>query len=572
MKILIFKKITLISKIRKKAAQFEFSESYNLILSIGKNSVGKSCLVKNIFWCLGCEPQFDENWKSLDSRVILDFEVEGRPYQVARQGNSFFLKEGEGEIQFFSGTGGAFSAKISQIVNFNALLAVRNKDEVVIPPPAYYFIPFYIDQKLSWANAWSSFKNLGQFSGWTKVIIPYHTGMLNKKYFDTTEEIYRKKNEKSVVGKNIERFDTAISVVGEFSSINSIVIDEKELVKVEEELKVDAMDLYLEQEVLFEEIAILRAEKAHISSQLLLAKESLTEVFNDYEFAESLEEEIECPTCGVVHDNSIASRFSLLQDKKQAEDVVARFTKEFLSLNTKIDQKDIEFNELKNKINLFDKKYSHKEDDSRSVSSILDIIASQSVRKKVEGTRSLQIAKLHDLDVDEKKLVKDRTKESMKTKKIVNKKFKEIFPQYLSKLKAFSVNSTSIKSPLNHAKVSESGGAAESTRAMLAYYISVYNLIANYGEQVLSPFVIDTPNQHEQAAKHYESIVSLIMNDLPIKSQVFICGMDSEKLDRLKKEAKVIILDSEHSLLTRTNFEKYDADYSALFEISDGSV
>lgn len=572
MKVLIFKKLTIISKIKKTAAQFEFSKNYNLILSKEKNSVGKSSLVKNIFWCFGCEPQFDDGWRSLDCRAILDFEVEGKPFQVARQGNRFFLKEGRGEYRVFSGTGGEFSLEISKIVNFNALLAVRDKDEVIIPPPAYYFSPFYIDQKQSWANAWSSFNNLMQFPSWKKVIIPYHTGMIKKRYFETTEEIYRKKVEKSDASKEIERFDTAISVVSEFSSKNGVVIDDKELDKIERELKVDVMELYLQQEVLFEEIATLRAEKAHVNSQLLLSKDSLDEAFDDYEYAEELAEEVECPTCGAVHDNSIASRFSLLQDKKQAENVVERLAKELDAIEAEIVQKDIEFNELRSSIDRFDEKYSHEEDESKSLSSILDVVASQSVRKKVEGTRSLQVEKLHDLDVEEKELIKDRNKESKETRKSVKEAFQEIFPCYLSKLKAFGVNSSSIKSPENHAKVSQSGGAAESTRAMLAYYVSVYKLMANYGEQVLSPLVIDTPNQHEQAAKHYESIVSLIMDELPNRSQVFICGMDSEKLKRFKEKAKVVLLDVEHSLLSENDYKKLDAEYSELFEQSSGDV
>ncbi len=101
---------------------------------------------------------------------------------------------------------------------------------------------------------------------------------------------------------------------------------------------------------------------------------------------------------------------------------------------------------------------------------------------------------------------------------------------------------------------------------MLAYYISVYNLIAEFGEEVVSPLVIDTPNQHEQAARHYESIVSLIMNNTPKDSQIFLCGMDSDKLDAMKAAGKTIKLHKEHSLLQSSNYEEASKKMHWIFE------
>ncbi|WP_233080243.1 hypothetical protein [Rheinheimera soli] len=572
MKVMHFNRLTILSKKAKKAAQFDFSRSYNLILSKQKNSVGKSSLVKNIFWCFGCEPQLDDNWKSLDCRVILDFDVKGKSYQIARHGNRFILKDQEGKHKVFTGTGGDFSAEIMALFEFDALLAVRDKDEVVTPPPAYYFLPFYIDQKQSWANAWSSFNNLAQFASWKKTIIPYHTGMIGKDYFDKTKQICSKKIEMAETTKEIDRFDTAISVISEFSANNSIIIDEVELDEIEEELSINIMDLHFQQEILFEELANLRAEKAHIESQIVIARQSFEDAVADFEFAERLDEDIECPTCGVVHDNSIVNRFSLFQDGNQAKEIIERFQNYLVRLEHDILTKDSAFKSVREKINELDKKYSSDQHSTRSLSSVLDAISSKSVRKKVEANRSLKIESLHKQNQDEKLLVKDRTALSKDSRRLVNEAFQECFPRYLWKLKAFGVNANSIKSPENYTKVAESGGAAESTRAMLAYYISVYNLIYKYGNHVLSPLVIDTPNQHEQAAKHYESIVSLLIDELPEHSQLFVCGMDSSKLELLKSKAKTIYLDEEHSLLKSNEFEKVDFEYSGLFDLKESSV
>jgi chromosome segregation ATPase len=206
--------------------------------------------------------------------------------------------------------------------------------------------------------------------------------MIGKDYFDTTEIICSKRIEASEVKKNIERLDTAISVVSEFPSEAGVVIEVDELNKVEEQLNFEVMDIYYQQEVLFEELATLRADKAHLESQVIVAKNALMESSEDYEFAESLEEDIECPTCGVVHDNSIVNRFSLLQDKKRSEDMIIRLDSDLVIINDRLEEKNIEFNGVRNKIKELDKKYSSDDSGKRTFSSILESIASNSVKRK----------------------------------------------------------------------------------------------------------------------------------------------------------------------------------------------
>ena len=196
-------------------------------------------------------------------------------------------------------------------------------------------------------------------------------------------------------------------------------------------------------------------------------------------------------------------------------------------------------------------------------------MAAHSVKHRVKGHRRKKAADLYDLEEEEKSIEKDRKELTKENRKIVIEKFQEIYPTYTAKLGAFGVNSSAIKSPENHRKVAKSGGAAEGSRAMLAYYLSVYNLIYLYGEELLSPFVIDTPNQHEQAAKHYESIVALIRDYTPKNSQIFLCGMDSEKLDPLKQEGLVFNLEKEHSLLDKDQYKEIRRDIGWVFETID---
>ena len=40
------------------------------------------------------------------------------------------------------------------------LLMTDKRDEMIVPPPAYAFAPYYIDQDRSWTSAWASFTGM----------------------------------------------------------------------------------------------------------------------------------------------------------------------------------------------------------------------------------------------------------------------------------------------------------------------------------------------------------------------------------------------------------------------------
>ena len=142
MKSLQFKRLVLVSDTTKSANQFIFQKRFNLIT--GKNnSIGKSTLVKNLFWALGCDPEFDDNWKSLNCKAMLEFSISERNYIVVRVNNTIiFGRKGQDYRKFYNITG-EYSEIISKLVQFTAKLPSRgDTSELETPPPAYYFLPF----------------------------------------------------------------------------------------------------------------------------------------------------------------------------------------------------------------------------------------------------------------------------------------------------------------------------------------------------------------------------------------------------------------------------------------------
>jgi len=110
------------------------------------------------------------------------------------------------------------------------------------------------------------------------------------------------------------------------------------------------------------------------------------------------------------------------------------------------------------------------------------------------------------------------------------------------------------------------GGAAESTRGLLAYYYAVLKQIHNAENEVFAPIIIDTPNQQEQADFNYSKIINFIIQHTPNSAQLFICAMNREEIKTYKEQANTIFLTENKLLDTKKykelkdllNFESYD--------------
>jgi len=320
MKSLKFNRLVLVSNTTKSANQYIFLENLNLIT--GKdNSIGKSTLVKNIFWALGCEPDFDDAWGKLDCKVLLEYSIGSAKMKVLRTNNSiYFCKHGENRYKRFSNITGEYSELLADIVSFKAKLPKRGDDPVLeIPPPAYYFLPFYIDQKRSWTSPWDSFQRLAQYGGWKPSIVKYHTGYLSPEHFEIAEKVFEYEVEKKDANDEIRRISTAIEVVEEYVPRNNVAITDNELEKITDEIQGELSDLSKEQEALFNRLSKFHTSRYHLENQLKIAKRAITEIEKDYKFAvENIEgDKFECPLCGTLHDNSIVSRATILSDKQE---------------------------------------------------------------------------------------------------------------------------------------------------------------------------------------------------------------------------------------------------------------
>lgn len=559
MKSLKFKRLLVLSNSIKSANLFEFSPNLNLITA-KDNSVGKSTLLKLVFWGLGCEPELDTTWTNQDCKTIVEFQIGDDSYRVQRYKNQMHLKENDNEVQEYQKITGDYSIRFAEIVDFKALLPNQSTSVVETPPPAFYFLPFYIDQKRSWAKAWDNFDNLGQYQKWKSTIIKYHVGLLTPEHFEIESEKSDKKVTQKTYETEVVKFDTAIEVVESYiPQTLQTVINVNALEKITDSIKADLKSLQESQEMLLNNMAVFNSEKAYLYQQQILTEKLISELDKDYKYSvENIEdEEIECPLCGVVHDNTILNRTSILTDKAQAENQLKVLLDEINKINSKIEKNEQALNDARNRINEINDKYVIEEDNVPTINfnQIIESIAGKSIKESVIQTKTVKQAEIKQIDDDLKKLNKEQkgliTKETIET---INDSFKSILTKYIKTLDAEAVNLSEINSPLDYSKIVKEGGAAEGVRAIFAYYLTVFTMVEKYGSEVKSALIIDTPNQQEQSHTNYEKIVNLLANEITSETQIIMSAMENEHLKPFVERAKVIVLDKNKLLLK----EKYD--------------
>lgn len=546
MRKLILEKIIIISHSTKSARQLEFGRKLTLITADDGNSVGKSTLAKMIFWSFGCDPLFSKVWKELDCSSIISFSIDGESYSIHRYKNQMSFRQSGQLLKVYDKITGAFSEVFAGLVNFDVLLPKKNSFDLEVPPPAYYFLPFYIDQKRTWVKPWDSFANLQQYSKWAQPVISFHSGLISKEHFVIEEDIYEVKAQADEVKNNINELTSAVTILK--SSIaqqnyDSIADSESlasEILKYEKLIKIS-----------LEESASIKIDVVNLDSQLKLAESIIKELDKDYIFSvENMNEgSVECPTCGTIHENSIAHRSSILIDKETAERQFGLLLSEKAYFQNSLTHLSETLSELKD--NLLNAQLAFESSDSKEFSDFTTsnvdkkvgvIVEKKSIDLETKKTKEISLKKI------QKDLITKRQKDS------IREGFANVFFKYITKLKV-NIDASLIKSPLDYNKIYEVGGAAEDARAVLGYYLSLYEHISEYCHEVVPPLVIDTPNQQEQSTENYNKIVEAITRGLTENKQYIICAMQHSALDTLSKDAKVIRLD-ERKILTDFEYEE----------------
>lgn len=555
---LCFQELMILSKTEKKARRIALSPKRNLIL--GENDVGKSTFIKALYHTLGADvPQLDNSrWKNARAVYCLKFAVDGVTRYVLRDGRYFGLfdlnKRLTSRHRGISGPDG-IGAPINALLRFN--IRLENQTEELRPvPPAYYFLPFYIDQDHGWATHWSSFANLQQFRDYRKAMLDYHLGIRPQAYYDSqsalheaTDSLDKISLEKNALISVRERY------VGQRAT-EQVDIDPAAFKEEIEELVVRVNVLYRDQQEALSSIKEVRNARIGVEQEIEILKHAIAELEADYEYTEApgTPDVIGCPTCGTEFHNSIASRFGLLDDIDYCRSLLDQKQKTLWDLSEKAAKFDEEYRKFDPQIANIEKLLQAK----RNEITFRDVVRSEGY-KDVLRTMADQIATADREQAaleDRVETLKRQMRADPNLKKRVTEYYRAKMKEGLNALNVHVLSEGDYSTPYKAIRANALG--SDLPRSLLAQQVSLLHAMYEFNKFVVCPLIIDSPLQQEQDNTNAKAIFEYIFSGALAEEQTIVGTLDSgdtRKIADAVGSVTIVDLTEKYGLLRQSEYE-----------------
>ena len=548
MKKLKFRKLWLLSNQEKKARVEDFSNLTTAV--VAGNEFGKSSLVKSLYATLGADPsRTPEPWKNAKVESLLEFEVDGEVFFMLRQAGRFAMFDAKQEMTW---TGNsvvkALAPKIGELLDFEVTLKQKGGKNAV-PPPAFCFLPFYVDQEKGWVDTWASFAGLEMVSNYKSDIARYHTGIRPKEYYrakakrdEATAERGELADERAALTKAKRRFREKREQIGIALDVGAFEDRIKALLKEQNALQKSY-------DAIRKDISELQARRTASQEEVEIASRVLSELEADIKFSQKLSEaEIVCPLCSTVHDNDFANRFGLHNDADACRVVLTDAREKVEKYDAAISEKLKSVPALQSRI---DKIQSILEE-TRGQIKLGDMLRDESERIVDDTFEQEERSIDGDIGVLNEK-ISDATK---KMSAFGRKEHKDkIIKFYADKLRAFCGKLGVENVPSNmwdniRPTIRETGNMAP--RLILAYNYAVLHTINSFSTSCFCPIVVDTPLQQDPDSENAKRMIDFVVNDRPKGSQLVLA---TGSLHGVQISGREIQPDSKLELLQADQYE-----------------
>ncbi|MDO7887949.1 hypothetical protein [Hymenobacter cheonanensis] len=546
MKSFLFESIYLLSNKEKKARTIKFHPEKNLLR--GRNHTGKSSLIKNLFIALGARPKGKLDKWDEDAISVVIFSVDGEQYKVVHQIGNRALFNQDNELIVASGNFREWSDAFAKVVGFNLVLNNKNSGSALADPKCF-FLPFYINQDGSWQASWDTFSGLQQYKSPSAAIIDYFTGIKPPKYYEinssksllqkTLDDLHQ---EQKLLKRTRMRFDEKMTLSGPKVQSGNF---ETEIAMLTSE--VNAIN---KKQELLRESAVREQEILHnISVQINLANDTLAVYEKDVNYLKKSEShtQLECPTCGVIHEKSFLEVLTYADDARSLRKLVIELNEDAEKVNSSYTRTQQELLEL--------------EKDYSKVAAILDrrkgdlkfsdVVASLGAENafKVFEEEGLSLNQAIDAQAGEIQRLNEELKAltDISRSKSILSSFRNAYRSALTDLNLPIIDTSKLKLT-SRPDISGSGGP----RSILAYYAALWSVCGGTYANFSVPLVIDSPNQQGQDDVNMPVILKFISQNLPKNSQVIL----GSEVDTEQEFDKKMVFENKYSMLLTEEYDK----------------
>ena len=551
MKNLVFQRLHLVSHRERKARSVEFHPDVTVIK--GLNDVGKSSLAKSIYGTLGAEAaEVHPEWKNASVISALEFTVDTEPYVLLKEGKTFTLIHAGTIAGCYTSISEGLAPALYGLLG--AKLRLKNRsDKVVVPPPAFLFIPFYVDQDAGWNQPWTSFARLEQFTRWREDVVNFHVGVTGAEYFEAMEAQAEAAAARVEPAKQLEGLKSLQKRAQETALQDiDVEIDPAVFAKELERVVGLLQGLVEVREVERAKLSKLTQRRLELEAQREILDRVRKELHADYMFAAKHEDdELECPTCGQLHENSFAQRFALAQDEARADDVLVEVMNSLADVSGHI---AISRQRLKDATE-DEQKFNELLTQRRGQVTFARLLE-RAGQKRFSSQLDEQVADLVRVIADLDYQIKQAGERLRNARSTARKR--EVINTYAGLLKSFS-QALSVQFPDQFlesltAKLHETG--SDRPRAILAYVYAILRLAWRAEDAVRCPIVFDSPKQQDQDDINHVKLLEFIRDERPADSQLILLLVDDAGVDFGREP---LVLDQKYSLLSASEYDDTSA-------------
>ncbi len=518
MKSLRFEKLELLSLVEKKARAVKFHPKLTVIK--GANDVGKSSVIKSLYWAFGAEPKsIHKTWRDVNIKALVSFTVDKVPYSILRSRDTFAVFDGSGALLLStSSVTKELAPFIADLIDFRLVLNGRG-GEPETPPPAFAFLPFYVNQEAGWERAFNSFDYLGQYPDFRRSIIEYHSGILGNEYYELAAKKRKLSLDQDEISRDRRAIAKAIEKLGIEVQFTGLELNAPEHERSVEEILVHMKEIRGVRQRRAAELADVLDQRQSLESQVEIARKAASELTQDATYAASLgDDDVICPTCGTHHENNFAQRFSILDDREAYFEFLTSSREKLIKLADTAKSAAQSVRDADQRLDQLQAVLAERKNDV----SIGEIIQSEGRRT----ARSMFDEQVRDLDQQVGKLAAEISDIDAGMKELKKLADKDEIEGYFAKLMTRYLAELDVKK-IDHAEASKIDGRAKESgsdlpRAVLSYDLAFLQTVHKYSKAFTAPVVFDSPNQQDQDDVNVAKMIKLIVSERPTDGQTIL--------------------------------------------------
>lgn len=554
---LVVSAITMVDLTNKEAKRVCFSPGKNLITS-AHNHLGKSVVMKSIYYTLGAEVYYPAPIRKLNLLTYIDFSLNAHQYRVARLKSTFVLYC-DGTFRGCYSSVNEFGNELSTIFDLEINLVSKDQDGTIVKcPPAFYYMPYYVDQENGWAVNSFSFDRMTQFDlPQRKNCYFFHLGALDSGYVEISKRHKANNRQIEILTKETKKLQTVIETL------------QAGLDAIEMSFDTDSLERAISNRQ--KEIKNTLDELAKIRSDLLEAEDELVQLTHEKELLSkyikkkapdtefTAKDLIECPRCGMVFEQALAQRLEKVYLQESLLEDYATTSSHQINLEKRIHRLRGKFESKQRRLADFEKGLAS---DRESYNAYVKSKATNQLLKEYWDQISQNTAEIDRLRRDNGEINKQLTVYSQEREQ-TNTKYQENFTRLLGSLDIPSEQVEEKSEPGSHLVASGAYGPRCKIAQILAFVETQHSTAPNL---IAFPIVIDSPNVLEQDDEHLDSIIRTLLTWDKTDNQIIVASIQGKAIASTIDNVNLITLSNpKNHLFNADEYIAYEEEITEIF-------